>query len=517
MKRRNFLKWGATPIVGGALAACGGNDRDPVSSPGSNPGGDPGVLPVGDPGIVPAGPAPHENTVSAWTRASLQAVRAARPGPPMAARSFGILYTCMYNAWCAYDPVARPTRPAQAVRRPPAEQTAANKAAAISHAAYAALVDQFPAQKDVFDARMKSLGYDPTQAGAAGPASLGAQVAAIEIAYCHSDGANQLGDLTPGGLPYADYTGYAPKNPPLVVALPTPRERIPAPGNWQPLTYADAGGVVHTPGFLAAHWEKVRPFALASSSQYRPGPPLAYGTPGYVEEVRRILDVQQALTEEQKVISEYWADIAGTELPPGHWLLFGLYVSERDRHTDDQDVRMFFALSNALADAAIATWDAKRAYDSARPITAVRYLMAGQTIRGYGLLGPAGGQGAIQGESWMPYQPLTFPTPPFPEYVSGHSCFSAASAEVLRSFTGSDAFGASHTVKAHSTAVEPGLPSGDLTLRWPSFSAAAAEAGISRVYGGIHFDGSNAAGQVLGRSVGAQAFARARSLWQGKT
>jgi hypothetical protein len=437
----------------------------------------------------------------------------------MAARSFAILYTCMYDAWCAYDPVAQPVRPSKVARRPAAERTAASKAAAISYAAYTALIDQFPTQKEVFDAQLKRLGYDAAQAfaGAGGAAGLGVQVAGVEIEYCHRDGANQLGKLTPSGIPYADYTGYVPKNAPMVVALPTPRETIQAPGNWQPLTYTDAAGVVRTPGFLAAFWEKVRPFALASSSQYRPAQPPMYGTPEYIEEVLRIIEVQQALTEEQKAITEYWADIAGTELPPGHWLLFGLYVSARDRHTDDQDVRMFFALSNALADAAIAAWDAKRAYDSVRPITAVRYLMAGQTIKGYGLQGPAGGQGAIQGESWTPYQPMTFPKPAFPEYVSGHSSFSAAAAEVLRSFTGSDAFGASHTVTAHSTTIEPGLPSSDITLHWPTFSAAAGEAGISRVYGGIHFDSGNSAGQALGREVGARAFAKARSLWEGRT
>jgi hypothetical protein len=404
-------------------------------------------------------------------------------------------------------------------RRPTAELTAANKALAISYAAYAALLDQFPSQKGAFDAHLKSLGCDVAQAvaGAGGPAGLGTLVAGLEIEYCHRDGANQLGDLTPSGVPYADYTGYVPKNPPMVVALPTPRETILDPSHWQPLTYADAAGVVRTPIFLGAAWEKVKPFGLVSGSQYRPGPPPVWGAPEYVEQVHRIMEVQQGLSDEQKAVAEYWADIAGTELPPGHWLLFGLYVSERDRHTDDQDVMMFFALSNALGDAAIASWDAKRAYDSVRPITAVRYLMSGQSIVGYGLLGPAGGRGHIQGETWTPYQPKTFPTPPFPEYVSGHSSFSAAAAEVLRSFTGSDAFGASHTVAARSTTVEPGLPSSDLTLHWATFSAAAEEAGMSRIYGGIHFDSGNTAGQALGRKVGAQAFARARSLWQGKT
>jgi hypothetical protein len=142
--------------------------------------------------------------------------------------------------------------------------------------------------------------------------------------------------------------------------------------------------------------------------------------------------------------------------------------------------------------------------------------MNGQTIRGYGLLGPAGGLRSIPGETWMPYQALTFPTPPFPEHVSGHSTFSAAAAEVLRRFTGSDAFGASTTKPAHSTVIEPGLPSSDLTLSWPTFTAAAEQAGISRVYGGIHFDASNAAGMQLGRKVGALTYAKAEGLWQGR-
>jgi hypothetical protein len=506
MKRRSFLKLGSVPVVSGTLHACGGN----------GPGGSerrPTGAPVNGPVAAPADPPAPDNTVTGWTRTALQAVRQARPGPPMAARSFAIMYTCMYNAWCAYDPLAQPTRTPRA-RRPLAECTAANKAIAMSYAAYTALVDQFPTQKALIDSYMSSLGYDAAQTST-GAAALGLSAARIEVEYCHRDGANQLGDLAPSGVPYADYTGYAPKNPPMMVALPTTRDGIPAPGNWQPLTYADAAGVVRTPLFLSAAWERVKPFALDSGGQFRPGPPPAYGSAEYVEQVARILEMQAALTEEQKLIVEYWADIAGTDLPPGHWLRFGLFVSARDRHTDDQDMKMFFALANALEDAAIAAWDAKRAYDSVRPITAVRYLMSGQTITGYGLPGPEAGLRSIDGAIWVPYQPMTFPTPPFPEFVSGHSSFSAAAAEVLRSFTGSDAFGASHTQAPHSMAIEPELPSTELTLGWATFSAAAEQAGISRLYGGIHFDSGNTAGQAMGRKVGALAFATARRLWQG--
>jgi hypothetical protein len=512
MKRRSFLRMGAGAVMGGALSACGGNGDDGGGTPAADPPDPPAPPPVQAPVQAASG-----TTVAGWTRVALQAVRDAKPGPPMAARSFAVMYTCMYNAWCAYDQTAKPTRTTPAAQQALADCTLPNKAMAMSYAAHAALSDQFPTERQAFDAYLASLGYGAAGNAAGGPAALGIAVARAEIEYCHADGANQLGDLTPSGVPYADYTGYAPQNPPMIVSLPTTREGIAAPGHWQPLTYADAGGVLRTPVFLAAAWERIRPFALTASDQYRPGPPPAYGSPGYVDEVEHIIEVQASLNDEQKVIAEYWADAAGSDLAPGHWLRFALYVSERDRHTDDQDIKMFLALASALGDAAIAAWDAKRAYDSVRPITAVRYLKAGQTIRGYGLPGTEAGVRSVAGEIWLPYQPSTFPTPPFPEYVSGHSCFSAAAAEVLRSFTGSEAFGASASFPAHSAALEAGVPAQAVTLGWASFSAAAEQAGISRVYGGIHFDPGNAAGQTLGRKVGGRAYAKARRLWQGGT
>lgn len=496
MQRRQFLRLGSGLALGGALAACGGDGAAPAQE----------------------SPASLSGTVVGWNRVALQAIRDARPGPPMAARSLAIVHTSMYNAWTAYDQAARPTPHGAPARRPLAEHTGLNKAAAMSHAAHAALADQFPAQKAAFDAHLATLGLAVAPPGAAPTAAeaVGRSAAEGMLAYCHADGANQLGDLGGSGAPYADYSGYQAANPPMVVTAATPLTGIPAPGRWQPLTYTDAAGVPRTPGYLAACWDRVIPFALASASQFRPGPPAAPGTPEYDAQARRIVEVQIALTEREKVIAEYWADAPSSELPPGHWCLFAEYVSQRDRHDDDRDVRMYFALANALADAAIAAWDAKRAYDSERPITAVRFLFSGATITGYGPEGPAGGLRPIAGEAWTPYQPTSFPTPPFPEHVSGHSTFSAAAAEVLARFTGSDSFGASYTKAARSMTLEPALPGSDLTLHWPTFSAAADEAGISRVYGGNHFDAANDAGLALGRSVGALVFEQARAYWEGR-
>ena len=122
----------------------------------------------------------------------------------------------------------------------------------------------------------------------------------------------------------------------------------------------------------------------------------------------------------------------------------------------------------------------------------------------------------MDGSQWIPYQPSTFPTPPFAEYISGHSTFSAAGAEVLKRFTGRDQFGASVTFERGSSTIEPGLiPAQPVTLSWRTFTDAANEAGISRRYGGIHFEAGDLVGRATGRLVAAQAWQKAESYISG--
>jgi hypothetical protein len=220
--------------------------------------------------------------------------------------------------------------------------------------------------------------------------------------------------------------------------------------------------------------------------------PTRHGSAQYVAQAEQLLSVSAALTDEQKTIAEYWADGPRSELPPGHWNLFAQFVARRDRHGDDEhgtdlDVKLFFALTNAVFDAGICAWDNKCQFASVRPITAIRYLFHGQPMTAWA--GSYQGTRTLDGGAWFPYQPTTFPTPPFPEYSSGHSNFSAAGAEILRRFTGRDVFGASVPLPRGSSRVEPGkFPAQDVTLSWSTFSEAADQAGVSRRYGGIHFE-----------------------------
>ena len=446
-----------------------------------------------------------DNAVLLWDEAVLDGIRATKPGPTIAARALAVAHTAMYDAWTAYDPIALPTERHRSWKRPAAEATAANKSRAVSFAGYRAVKDLFPAQSAAYDALMDQQGYDrfDDSTDTATAAGVGNAAAAAVLEFRHRDGSNQLGDLAPGA--YSDTSGYAPINTAFVVN---------DPNRWQPLAIAQGGRLV-IQEFTTPHWGQVTPFAMALGSALRPaaGPPL-YPDPRYKEEADEVIALSAGLTDQHKVLAEYFADGPSSEFPPGHWAHFAQFVSRRDAHTLDQDVKLFFALGNALLDASICGWDAKRHFDYVRPVTAIRFLYAGQMIQAWG--GPYQGTKTILGETWRPYQIPNVVTPPFPEFFSGHSIFSAAAAEVLKSFTGSDAFGYSARIPAGSSPAEPGaVPAADLTLSWPTFSDAANDAGMSRRYGGIHFKSGDLAGRALGRVAGAAALAKAQSYFEG--
>ena len=435
-----------------------------------------------------------------WNRAVLQAVRDTRMPPPQVARALAIVHTSMYDAWAAYDDRAVGTRLRGRLRRPELERTDWHEAAAVSHAAYRAAVDLFPSRQDaIFRPLMDDLGYppDPNHLDRSTPAGVGNLAAAAVIAFRHRDGANQRGDLTPGGVPYADYTAYAPANDPWTLS---------DPNRWQPLLQPDG----QPQRFLAPHWGRVVPFALTSPSQFRPKPPAADGSHAYRQQAAELVAASAALDDRMKAIAVYWADGPATETPPGHWMLIAQSVSARDRHTLDDDVKLFFVLGNALLDASIAAWDCKVAYDYIRPQSAIRWLFGGQQL--WAWAGPGRGAEIIDGSAWRSY----IPTPPFAEHVSGHSTFSAAAAEVMRRFTGRDKMHMTVTVRAGSSPVEPGFaPASDITLTWRTFSDAAAQAGASRRLGGIHFRTGDLEGRRIGRRVGAQAWHLAEAHIRG--
>ena len=451
-------------------------------------------------------------------------MRESKLGPPMVARALAIAHTCIYDAWAAYDHKAVGTRLGGSLRRPPVERRLPNRLRAISFAAYRAAVDLLPGSRStVFDPLMRTLGYSgaDTSTDVSTPTGIGNVAAQAVLDFRHGDGANQLGDMHGGvlGVPYSDYTGYTPVNDPMDIRDPFDPTGIHDANLWQPLRYVDGSGNVVTPGFVGAHWQQMTTFAISPGSLRSSSGPARLGSAEYIAQARDVLDVSAGLTDEQKMIAEYWADGPRSELPPGHWDLFAQFISRRDHHGVgshgvEQDVKLFFALTNAISDAGCCAWDNKRAFNSVRPITAIRTLFRGQSVRAWA--GPYQGTKMIDGAGWFPYQPTTFPTPPFPEYSSGHSNFSAAGAEILKLFTGRDRFGGSAVLRAGSSRIEPGaVPSDDVTLSWATFSDAAKQAGLSRRYGGIHFEQGDLDAQATGQIAAREVWERARDYWEG--
>lgn len=453
----------------------------------------------------PAAAAPKsDGLVRRWNALLLDAAAAGTIGPPMVARGYAIVHTAMYDAWAAYDAVAHGTRFGGELRRPIAERTEQNMVEAISYAAHSAAVDVFDWHTEKFDAFLRELGFDPDHRPAdKSPAGIGRRVAAALLEYRHADGSNQLNG-------YADTTGYRAVNEPMVVGERLDPRTVHDPDRWQPLTYPDKTGEVKTPPWTAPHWFQVEPFALQPGFDDGITGPARWGTTEFTEQCQELIDLTANLTPKEKAIAEYYSDGAGTPMPPGHWLQFAQWVSRRDRNSLDQDVKLFFLVANAGFDAGIACWSMKRRHDSVRPVTAIRMMCRGQKLPCW--------NGDLDGEAWIPYQPTWFPTPPFGEYPSGHSTFSSASAEVLRRFTGSDAFGYPAAFPAGHSQVEPGVaPAQRIGLDCPTFSHAAEMSGMSRRYGGIHFRNGDLDGRKLGRRAGTAVWEKAQEYFEGRS
>jgi uncharacterized protein DUF6851/vanadium-dependent haloperoxidase-like protein len=360
---------------------------------------------------------------------------------------------------------------------------------------------------------MTDLGYDPVDASTdpTTPQGVGNLAAQAVLDFRHRDGANQLGDQ-PGGTPgvrYSDWTGYTPVNT---------WDQVNDPYRWQPLCVptpppdaTSCGGTVQR--FATPQWGRVTPFALTSPSQFAP-PTMNRAT--LPEDAKQLVDIQAKLTDLQKTIAYYWADGPGSELPPGHWAMIAQAASRAGALGLDTNAKGFFALGNALLDASIATWNTKVVQETVRPITYIRWLYKDKQVKGW--TGPGTKTTTIDGGAWIPYQEPNVVTPPFGEYSSGHSAFSGAAQRVFNLVAGSDTFKVplSVTITKGRSTIGPGLvPAKNLTLTFKSFTDAANSAGMSRRYGGIHFEPGDLNGRTLGSQIGSQAWAKAQTYFNG--
>ena len=470
----------------------------------------------------------NDNAILRWDERLLESIRLYPrvTGPTVAARAIGILHTATYDAWAVYDDRAVDSR--QRLRTNPnlrqaGQATEDKKTTAISYAAYRVLLNLFPGRAQTFRDYMSGRGYNPddNSTDPTTPQGIGNNAATEVLAYRSTDGSNQQPGTDPATkTPAAVYPSCEPACYQPVNTWQTVTDRW----HWQPMCVPlVAYGTPCSPSAeqkaLTPQWRNVKSFALNPTTHYPPefvltGPPkLKDGTYDPADIDTALKDTSN-LDATQKAKAEYWADGPTTEFPPGHMAVFAQALSRMRGNTLDQDVKLFFGLGNALMDASISSWQAKYQYDFVRPITGIRERYKGKLITSW--LGPNKGYAKVLGQNWMPYQALNVVTPGFPEYVSGHSTFSAAGAMVLSMAFGNDAtFNARVTIPAGSSKFEQNTPASPVVISWASLLDASDDAGWSRRWGGIHFKTGDLHGRGLGRMVGYNVWNKALTYFDG--
>ncbi len=379
-------------------------------------------------------------TIHNWNDELLEAIRTEPMAPPMASRAMAIVSTAVFDAVNSIDGRYESYLTFANV------SPLANKDAAAAAAAHRTLSALFPSQRSYFDALLnETLSTIPW--GSMRDAGIGAGVfVADRILNSRStDGWNRIVSYTPG-----DYVG-----------------------DWNPTAPDFAPAVL-------PQWGLVRPWAMSRSNQFVPAAPPSLLSSAYARDLNEVKAMgsvnSRTRTADQTNIALFWAGTPGTATPPGQWNMIAQTIAEGEGLSMEETARMYAVLNIALADAAITSWNAKYTYDLWRPIDAIQNADLD------------GNLSTVRDANWTPL----LKTPAFPAYTSGHSTFSAAAAAVLTDVFGTDAIG----FVAESEVA--GVPD----RRYTSIRAAAAEAGLSRIYGGIHFQFDNQVGLSTGDAVG---------------
>jgi hypothetical protein len=397
------------------------------------------------------------DVVIQWNSILLNAIQASGTAPPLAARNQAIVQAAVFDAVNAIDRGYKP----YLVNISASEAAGASKEAAAVEAAYQTLVNLFPNQKTTFDEqRQRSLAEIPDGTAENNGIAIGQKVAQQILDNRKNDGSSTAqGSYTPG-------TGF---------------------GDWKP-TFSDGETTNNTTNFASAvlpQWGLVTPFAIDSVTLFRPDTFPEYGSPRYTRNFNQVkalgAENSTVRTADQTEIAQFWAyDRSDTFRPPGQFNELAQEVALAQNNTLEENARLFALLNIAQADAGIVAWDAKYVYEQLRPITAIRNADQDNNPN------------TIADPNWEPL----LDTPPFPDYISGHSVFGGASAEILKLFYGTDN-------------ISFDIPSQELpgvARYYGSFSQAAQEDADSRIFGGVHIEAATIDGVEVGRNVASSVF-----------
>jgi membrane-associated phospholipid phosphatase len=404
--------------------------------------------------LILIGPAPVKaDMVATWNDIALQAIAAGPTSPPVASRALAITHAAIFDAVNSISPFYTKYK----YQEPYSVYKYASAEAAVAQAGYTALSKLFPLQN--FDAQLAA-SLDTITNGTA---------KTLGITLGDKIATDMYNSRTGDGSSTAQYP-YTP---------------ISGPGNWKPTPPPDPPDPYLLPG-----WGTVTPFTMTSGTQFQAttGPPLLT-SPEYAAAFNQVKDYgskTSALRSDYDTNTAYfWADGVNTYTPPGHWNAIAQTVTQNENTSIVDSARTFALLNLALGDAAIVAWDNKLFYHFWRPVTAITAI-------------DQGNPNTVQDPGWEPL----LATPPFPAYTSGHSTFSAAAAAIL-----AELFGDITTFESKTVSTDWIGPEESKTRTFTSFTEAMEQAGISRIYGGIHWDFDNFYGLATGEALGEYVFA----------
>ncbi len=412
--------------------------------------------------LIPAGSQPARashtakpDPVKVWNQIALESARARRASDADIARLAALVNVAMYDAVNNLSTGCGRADRTHALVPPDRAPSDGNEYAAASAAAHAVLERLFPENAARFAAQLAAdLKALPGRSSVNAGRIYGSSIGAQVVAARSNDGSSPV-QVGPPGYGVGQFTG----------------------------------------AFAGIQYRNLKPFAIANPAEYVTGGPPALESVDYAAAFAEVKVIGSAalVDADKAAIYQYWSLSAGTAQPPGEWMKIAITVTEARAIDLEDKVRLFALVAMALADTVAPTVTTKLTYSSWRPLTAIRAAADDQNP---------------ETEANPKWSPRAGTAGSSPEHISGHSSFSAAAATVLAGFFCQDEIAFSHVSDSSL---------GGEARRFRSFSAAAAEAGRSRVLGGIHFEFSNQAGLEAGRGVASEILGKMLLKRRGKT
>ena len=406
---------------------------------------------------------------------------------PIIFRYFTLIYNAAFDAVAPYHPTAVGVY--SRIEHRPASESETNLLPniAVMYSSYRSLLELAPHRADEWRQMMVAHGLDPEiddglelDCGRthvlASPATIGNHAAKCVLDARRDDGFNHFGTNTT--QPFGDTTGYQPVNTP---------DSLNDPSRWSPLTATNRQGVFGLQEFVTPQWANTETYSGLDPRSIRMPEPISSNhenIAAYREQADEVIEVRAALTDEQKIIVEFFDNKLRE-------LIHRPALKNINNVVDY--VQLEFALNMAKFDAGTFVWQEKARYDAVRPTTAIHHIYGNELVPIS--KGPGVETVEVPGNQWQSY----LQTADHPEYPSATTCFCAAYAQVWRHYTGTDdlvtytdgneiIYGYESILPAGSSLVEPGVtPSEDVRLvfnSWTHYEELCAE---SRVIAGTHF------------------------------